>query len=188
MHFNTAHLPDSLMNKGALKTTIIVGSQRFNVWNVHLQDGCSGRVRTRQIAELIKWVHEADDGQAADIVGGDFNFTPGTREFDQLVASIGPSVHELSGETVLPTWDGLSAKPGAGEALDHIFIRMREPVEEVHARPRRIFTAARIEDRLSDHMGMEARLTFGTATTVAEPILTESATAAWLEASALMHQ
>ena len=188
MHFSTAHLPDSLMNKGALKTTIIAGGQRFNVWNVHLQDGPCGRVRSCQIAELIKWVQESDDGQVADIVGGDFNFTPGTREFDQLVATIGPSVHELSGDTVLPTWDGLSTRPGAGEALDHIFVRMREPVEQVHAWPRRIFTAARIEDRLSDHMGMEARLTFGTAITTPEPILTESTTAAWLETSALMHQ
>jgi len=41
---------------------------------------------------------------------------------------------------------------------------------------------------LSDHMGMEARLTFGTAITTPEPILTESTTAAWLETSALMHQ
>jgi endonuclease/exonuclease/phosphatase family metal-dependent hydrolase len=161
-YFSAANLPDSLMNKGALKITVsIEGGQLFNIWNVHLQDGASPRVRSRQLSELIGWIQHAHDHQIADIVGGDFNLTPDSSEFRELVAAIGPDVHQLAGDTTFPTWDGLKLMPGGGQALDHIFIRMRQPLDEVQARPRRVFTASRFEDRLSDHLGMEAVLTFG---------------------------
>ena len=124
-HFCVANLPDSLMHKGALKITITVGSgQRVNIWNVHLQDGGSTRVRSRQVTELIAWINDAHDGQIADIVGGDFNFTPGSDEFRHFVAAIGPDVHQLAGNAAFPTWDALKLVPGSGEALDHIFVRM----------------------------------------------------------------
>jgi endonuclease/exonuclease/phosphatase family metal-dependent hydrolase len=171
-HFSVANLPDSLMHKGALKITITVGSgQRVNIWNVHLQDGGSTRVRSRQVTELIAWINDAHDGQIADIVGGDFNFTPGSGEFRHFVAAIGPDVHQLAGDAAFPTWDPLKLVPGSGEALDHIFVRMREPADEIHAMPRRVFAASRREDRLSDHMGMEALLTFGSIPEHREPVL-----------------
>src|SRR5262249_17532651 len=153
---------DSLMNKGALKVTITVAAgQRFNIWNVHLQDGASSPARASQIAELISWVEDSHDGQVADIVGGDFNFTPESREFREFVEAIGPDVHQLAGDAAFPTWDGLKAMPGGGQTLDHIFVRIRQPGNEVNARPRRVFAATRLEDRLSDHMGMQAAMTFG---------------------------
>ena len=162
--FSTARLPDSLMRKGALKVTLALRpGLRVNVWNVHLQDGTSGPVRSRQIAELVEWIGEAQDGQLADIVGGDFNFTPESGEFQQFAAAVGPSVHQLARTAAPPTWDGLKTSPDAGQTLDHIFVRLRQPVEEVRGWTQRLFTAARPEDRLSDHMGVEACLTFSGA-------------------------
>jgi endonuclease/exonuclease/phosphatase family metal-dependent hydrolase len=163
--FSDSRLPDALMNKGALKVTIATPTgQRFNVWNVHLQDGegASRRVRERQTAELVGWIKEADDAQTADIVGGDFNFTPDSSEFRWFVASVGTSIHQLAGSSVFPTWDGL--KPGRGQTLDHIFVKLRQPVEEGCATPCCLFAASHPKDRLSDHMGVEAALTFGSAT------------------------
>jgi len=163
-HFSTASMPDSLMHKGALKITVTIRSGlRVNIWNTHLQDGGSKRVRSRQIAELIRWVRDATDNQCADIVGGDFNSTPDSEEFRQLTAAIGPSVHQLANQAELPTWDGLKPASGEGESLDHIFVRMTRPSFEVRPWSRRVFTASRLEDRLSDHMGIESLLTFAPA-------------------------
>ena len=175
MYFTAAQPPDSLMSKGALKVTITLGSgQRLNIWNVHLQDGASGRVRARQMAELVGWIRDAQDGQLADIVGGDFNFTPESREFREFVTTVGPDVHQLAGDEAFPTWDGLKPAPGGGQALDHIFVRLRRPTDEVQARPWRIFAGPRPEDRLSDHMGMEAVLTFGRTRDIDLPVLAGS--------------
>lgn len=159
-HFGTARLPDSLMHKGALKITILANGQKFNVWNVHLQDGDVGMAREQQISQLIGWIANAHDGQVADIVGGDFNSTPESRDFGALVAGIGPDVHQFARGHPFPTWDGLKLAPDAAEALDHIFIRLRQSEYEIAAKQERLFAAARPQDRLSDHMGMEALLTF----------------------------
>ena len=162
--FSASRLPDSLANKGALKVTLeLRPGERVTIWNVHLQDGTSGRVRSRQIAELISWVEQAQDGQIADIVGGDFNFTPESSEFRRFAAAIGPSVPQLAKEVALPTWDGLKSAPGAGRVIDHIFVRLRQPAADLRAGQHRVFTASRREDRLSDHMGVEAVVTFGGA-------------------------
>jgi len=159
--FSVARMPDSLMNKGALKVTITIWpGHRVNIWNVHLQEGAPGRVRSRQLAELTGWIKEAEDGQIADIVGGDFNFSPESGEFRQFAAAVGPSVHQLAKAMELPTWDGLKPTPGAGKVLDHIFVKLRQPADEIHAWPRRIFAESQREKRLSDHMGVEAFLTF----------------------------
>ena len=188
-HFQTARLPDSLMHKGALKITLTTSTgQTLNIWNVHLQDGTSGGVRASQIAELIQWVKASDDGQVADIVGGDFNLTPDSGEFRDLVAAIGPDVHQLAGDAAFTTWDGMKPTAGAGQTLDHIFIRMRQPLEEVCAQPRQVFTAARLEDRLSDHMGMEASLTFGSAQDHLPVFVGRKTLSAVLETSALTSQ
>lgn len=160
-YFSAARLPDTVMNKGALKITITMApGQRVNVWNVHLQDGGTPQVSARQMAELIQWVNAAEDGQVADIVGGDFNFTPDSEAFRQFAAAIGPSAAQLAHSTPQPTWDGLDAAPGRGQTLDHIFVRLRQPASRIQAQQLRLFAADRREERLSDHMGIEALLTF----------------------------
>src|SRR5581483_5868628 len=114
-HFSSAGLPDSLMHKGALKVTVeIRPGQRYNIWNVHLQDGGAQRVRSHQLAELIQWVDQANDGQGADLVGGDFNFTPDSSPFSQFASAIGHDIQQLAGDSAFPTWDALKAVPGAG--------------------------------------------------------------------------
>ena len=189
-HFSTARLPDSLMYKGALKITIrLEDGQKFNVWNVHLQDGETGKVRQRQIAELVSWINNARDGQVADIVGGDFNATPDTSDFRMLAGAIGPEVHQVAGEKAFPTWDGLKPGPNAARSLDHIFIRMRQPEYEIAARQQRRFEAQRLQDRLSDHMAMEAALTFRNVIEAAAPaLLGQSADTASLDSPVLTAQ
>jgi endonuclease/exonuclease/phosphatase family metal-dependent hydrolase len=159
--FRAAALPDSLVKKGALKVTVeMADGFRLNVWNVHLQAGGSDAIRSRQIAELVSWVHAAHDGQIADLVAGDFNCTPESPQYQALSQQIGPSVQAISGETGFTTFDGLSARPGAGKILDHAFIRVVSAVEGVKASPRAVFTAERLKDRLSDHLGVDIALKF----------------------------
>ncbi len=166
-HFKAARMPDSLMHKGALKTTIELPSrQRVNVWNVHLQDGNCPEVRSNQVHELVRWIRRSEDSQIADIVGGDFNFTADSPEFADFVAAIGPSVHQLAGERPVATWDGLRSMPKGGEVLDHVFIRRRAINQSVHASPERVLAASSTQDRLSDHMGVKVSLSFAPA---AEP-------------------
>jgi endonuclease/exonuclease/phosphatase family metal-dependent hydrolase len=161
--FSVARLPDSLMRKGALKVTIAIPSgQRINVWNVHLQDGASKRVRAQQAAELVQWITMAEDDQIADIVAGDYNCAPESEEFRHLVAAIGPSVNQLTRQVALPTWDACRPAHGGGLVLDHIFLRTRQPVDGVCPHAQRVFASPRREDRLSDHMGLEASLKFRT--------------------------
>ena len=171
-YFSRAHLPDSLMNKGALKVTIVVGpGKRINVWNVHLQDGGSRELRSRQLLELIRWIDNSHDLQIADVVGGDFNFTPDSKEFRAFESAIGPDVHRLANDQPFPTWDGLKLSPELGQTLDHIFVRLKQRGNEVSARPRKVFAASQFKDRLSDHMGMEALLTFRNDMEQAIPVL-----------------
>ena len=157
--FRAAALPDSLVKKGALKVTVeMPDGLRLNVWNVHMQAGGAEAIRSRQVAELVSWVHAAQDGQIADLVAGDFNCTPESPQFQTLIQQIGPSVQAISGEPGFTTFDGLSTRTGAGQILDHAFIRIVSDVEGVKARPRAVFTAKRIKDRLSDHLGVEIAL------------------------------
>jgi endonuclease/exonuclease/phosphatase family metal-dependent hydrolase len=188
--FDAARLPDSFMHKGALKVTLLIPpGQRVNLWNVHLQDGASGRIRWRQIAQLVRWIEEADDGQVADIVGGDFNFTPESGEFRHFAAAVGPSVHQLAKQVAPPSWDGLKPAPAAGQALDHIFVKLRPPLDEVCAYPRRILAASRRSDRLSDHMGVEALLTFRSAGEIGPAnLVLQAASPARRKTSALISQ
>ncbi len=159
--FSTARLPDSLMTKGALKTTITIPSgDRINIWNVHLQDGATGDVQSCQIDELVHWIRRAEDGQIADIVGGDFNFTPGSSQFRRVNFLIGPSVHQLAATAPPPTWDELKPAAMDAQTLDHVFVRLRQQTMSIGASPRPIFTAASPSERLSDHTGVEATLTF----------------------------
>jgi endonuclease/exonuclease/phosphatase family metal-dependent hydrolase len=159
--FRAAALPDSLVKKGALKVTVeMADGLRLNVWNVHLQAGGAEATRSRQVAELVGWVRASQDGQIADLVAGDFNCTPGSPQYQALCQQIGPSVQVISGEPGFTTFDGLSTHSGAAQILDHAFIRIVSTVEGVKASPRAVFTAQRMKDRLSDHLGVEIALRF----------------------------
>ena len=173
--FARAALPDRLVNKGVLKVTVqLPGGQVLNVWNVHLQEGGPPEIRRSQIRELVARVLAAEDGQIADLVGGDFNCTPQSPLYRELVDSLGPSVQQLGGADPFVTWDGLSAKPGAGQTIDYIFIRPRTTCNSLQAAAHVAFTAPGLEQRLSDHLGIEAVVNLSPAsslTAVAGPLL-----------------
>ena len=157
--FSRSAFPDRFVNKGVLKVTVqLAGGKVLNVWNVHLQEGNTPEVRRSQVRELVSRVQAAEDGQIADLVGGHFNCTPECPLCRELANSLGPSVQQLSDADSFVTWDGLSAKPGAGRTIDYIFIRERTPCQNLQARQHVAFTAARLEQRLSDHLGIEAEM------------------------------
>lgn len=157
--FSRAAFPDRFVNKGVLKVTLeLPDGSLLNVWNVHLQDGGSIGIRLSQVRELVSRVEAAEDGQVADLVGGDFNCKPGSLVYSELANSLGPSLQQLSGAAPFVTWDGLSAKPGAGQTLDHIFVRGRGAFPVVSGVPRVAFSAPTLRERLSDHLGIEAVL------------------------------
>ena len=173
--FTRSAFPDRFVNKGALKVTIqLAGGKALNIWNVHLQEGSSPEIRRSQVRELVLRVQAAEDGQIADLVGGDFNCTPDSPLYRELANSLGPSVQQLGDADPFVTWDGLSAKPGAGRTIDYIFIRERTPCENLHAGQHRVFAAASLKQRLSDHFGIEAMVNLSpapTLTRVARPFI-----------------
>jgi endonuclease/exonuclease/phosphatase family metal-dependent hydrolase len=162
--FSRAAFPDRFVNKGVLKVTVqLAGGQVFNVWNVHLQEGDWPKIRLSQVRELLSHVEAAEDGQIADLVGGDFNCTPESPLCRELVNSLGPSVQQLGGADPFVTWDGLSAKRCAGQTIDHIFIRKRTTFQNLQAIPRVAFATTSLAERLSDHLGIEAVVTLSPA-------------------------
>ena len=157
--FSRAAFPDRFVHKGILKVIVrLPDGDILNIWNVHFQDGGSPELRRSQVRELSAHVRAAVDGQVADVVGGDFNCTPGDSLFCELEKAFGSSVHPRGGGTPFVTWDGLSAKPGCGETLDHIFLRTRTPLVALQGDTRVAFTAPSLKERLSDHFGIEADL------------------------------
>ena len=165
--FSRAAFPDRFVNKGVLKVTVqLPGRQVLNIWNVHLQEGGWPEIRRSQVRELLAQVLAAEDGQIADLVGGDFNCTPESPLCRELVNSLGPSVQQLGGTDPFVTWDGLSAKPGAGQTIDYLFIRPRATCQTVQS-VLVAFTAAGLEQRLSDHFGIEAVVNLSPASSLA---------------------
>lgn len=159
--FSRAAFPDKFVNTGVLKVTVkLPGDELLNLWNVHLQDEGSPTVRRTQIRELIARVRAARDGQMADLVGGDFNCTPDSEFFQELTRELGPSVQQLGGGRQLVTWDGLSAKPGSGKTLDYIFVRESTRCKTAQAAQHAAFMARTLNQRLSDHLGIEAEVRF----------------------------
>jgi endonuclease/exonuclease/phosphatase family metal-dependent hydrolase len=159
--FSRSAFPDKFVNKGVLKVTVqLPGRQVLNVWNVHLQDGGPPEIRLSQIRELVSRVQEAKDDQIADVIGGDFNCTPESSLYWELANSFGSSLQQLNGGSPFVTWDGLSAKPGAGQTLDYVFVRDHTPFQKLRAVPRVAFTASSLDQRLSDHLGIEAVVDF----------------------------
>jgi endonuclease/exonuclease/phosphatase family metal-dependent hydrolase len=187
--FSQAAFPDRAVNKGMLKVTVVVpGGGLLNVWDVHMQDGGSLELRRSQARELIEHVQAAEDGQIADVVGGDFNCTPDSAPFRELEAAFGPTVQQMGGTQPFVTWDGLSDKPGDGEILDHIFVRPRAIFQDLHATQHVAFQANTKTDRLSDHFGIEADLGLTPAANLAKVVRTftgESSTPPAAKASPL---
>jgi len=155
--FSQAAFPDRVVCKGVLKTTICLpDGSILNVWNVHLQEGGPPPVRQSQVHELIARVQAAEDGQIADLVGGDFNFTPESPLYRKLEQSLGPTVYNLGGDKPFVTWNKLSAKPGAGQTLDYFFVHKTPALQSVEAFARVAFAALTPAQQLSDHLGLEA--------------------------------
>jgi endonuclease/exonuclease/phosphatase family metal-dependent hydrolase len=155
--FSQAALPDRWVNKGVLKTTIsLPGGSILNVWNVHLQAGGADAIRRSQVQELVALVQAAEDGQIADLVGGDFNCTPESTLCRELERALGPTVYELGGCKPFVTWNKLCAKPGAGRTLDYIFVREKPALQSVEALTRVAFAGPSPAQRLSDHLGLDA--------------------------------
>jgi endonuclease/exonuclease/phosphatase family metal-dependent hydrolase len=158
--FSQAAFPDSMVRKGALKVTVQApAGQRLNIWNVHLQSDAP-QVRLRQIEQLAGWVREADDGQAVDLVGGDFNSTPDSPEFKRLSRELGQTAQEVAHLPFLPTYDGLSPDPKMAQTIDYLFIRPRAPINQLEAAPTLTFTNANPRQRFSDHVALEVALRF----------------------------
>jgi len=170
--FRTARLPDMIVSKGALKTTIELESGlRVNLWNVHLQAGESAadeRARCQQVSELAACVNAADDGQVADIVSGDFNCEPGSPPYQRLRGNLGAEDATLVGAQPLYTYDGMNPGGKTRLALDHIITRLRQPVPFASANPEMIFAAAKRQDRLSDHCGVQVGFNFTPVVKMAE--------------------
>jgi hypothetical protein len=76
--------------------------------------------------------------------------------YRELANSLGPSVHQLGSANPFVTWDGLSARPRAGQTIDYVFIRPRTTCKTLQAVSSVAFAAAGLEQRLSDHFGIEA--------------------------------
>ena len=178
--FSQAAFPDRFVNKGALKVTVqLPHGQVLNVWNVHFQDGGSTELQLSQVREFLSQVQAAEDGQIADLVGGDFNCTPESCFYHELTNSLGPSALQQNGAAPFVTWDGLSSKPGAGQTLDYVFVRARVPSQAPQAVQQVAFAAASFEQRLSDHFGIEASVNLSPISQLA------AATASPLQASRL---
>ncbi len=159
--FDDGAFPDSLMRKGALKVTVQLKSgDLVNVWNVHLQAKGSIKIRGKQIAQLLEWVKAAEDGQVADLIGGDFNCSPASENGRDLIRAFGATVFDLSGGRPFPTFAVHSPDAKKRRTLDYMFLSPRRPLSDVWAQPRPVLSRARPRDRLSDHIGLSARIGF----------------------------
>jgi endonuclease/exonuclease/phosphatase family metal-dependent hydrolase len=155
--FSRAAFPDRLVNKGALKVTVqMPNGQLLNIWNVHMQDGHATGIRSSQVRELIARVRASEDGQIADLVGGDFNCTPESPLCHELAKGIGPALQQIGGGEAFTTWDGLSKQRGTGQTIDYIFVRERAPFGSLQASQHVAFCADKRQERLSDHFGIQA--------------------------------
>ena len=169
--FSRAAFPDRLVNKGALKVTVqMPGGRLLNIWNVHLQDAGATTTRETQVRELIARIQATDDGQVADIVGGDFNCTPESPLYQRLASNLGPNLQQISGAAQFITWDGLSSKTDAGQTIDYFFVRERIRFANMTASEKVAFTNSATQQRLSDHFGIEATLSLDSESTVAGKI------------------
>jgi endonuclease/exonuclease/phosphatase family metal-dependent hydrolase len=162
--FHDARWPDVLVTKGALKTTLeLGGGQRVTVWNVHLQAGRTahaGRVRARQISELLQWVRETEDGQALDIVAGDFNCTPHSDEHRFLTRYLGPDLQAVLRQSHAPTHHAPKTSARPAKTIDYVFFVPRRGLQFRRGGSEILFADGRREERLSDHFALQVFLGF----------------------------
>jgi endonuclease/exonuclease/phosphatase family metal-dependent hydrolase len=172
--FRNARWPDVLVTKGALKTTLeLAGGQRVTVWNVHLQAGRTahaGRVRARQIAELLQWVRETEDGQILDIVAGDFNCTPDSHEHRVMTRHWGLDVQAVLRQSQAPTYHAPKSRPRPAKTIDYVFFVPRRGLEFLWGGSEILFAADSRKERLSDHFALQVSLGFE-APALTEPAL-----------------
>ena len=167
--FRAGTWPDSLVNKGALKITVELSpALRVNVWNVHLQAGSAAQVRSRQIVELADWVRQAEDGQAADLIAGDFNCTPDSEQYAQLTRLLGVDATQLGPQPHFVTYDGCRSATTEARTLDYVFVRLREPRVACAVTVAPAMDTPRAEDRLSDHLAVKADFRFELTTLTAQ--------------------
>lgn len=159
--FSREGFPDRFVNKGVLKVTVLFpGGQVLNIWNLHLDSGrWKDDIRRSQIRELLAHVQAANDGQCADLVAGDFNCTPESPLYRELQSALGPNVQQLGGVEPSITWQQVSAKPGPGRTVDYIFVKSRGSLDDLKAASHVAFNTERPQDRLSDHLALEAVVT-----------------------------
>jgi endonuclease/exonuclease/phosphatase family metal-dependent hydrolase len=167
--FRAGAWPDSLVSKGALKITVELSpALRVNVWNVHLQAGSAARVRSQQILQLADWVRQAEDGQAADLIAGDFNCTPDSEQYAQLTKLLGVDANQLGPQPHFVTYDGCRSATTEARTLDYVFVRLREPRLACAVTVAPAMDNPRPEDRLSDHLAVQADFRFELTTLTAQ--------------------
>ena len=167
--FTRGAFPDRIVNKGVLKVTVQLPDSRLvNIWNVHMQDGHATEVRALQVRELIAHVQSAEDGQVADLVGGDFNCTPDSELCQELIQGLGPNLQQLSHAAPFVTWDGLW-REGRAAMIDYIFVRERAVFQSLQASQHAAFKDQDLKQRLSDHLGIEATVELGPCSNFAGP-------------------
>jgi endonuclease/exonuclease/phosphatase family metal-dependent hydrolase len=115
------------------------------------------------VVELLRWVQEADDGQVADVVGGDFNCEPGSAAHALLRASWGMDVEEEQHGWHRITYDGLSRRPGRAQTVDYVFRAGRAGPRPQVRSSEIAMDSDRFDDRLSDHLGLEVSMVFRAA-------------------------
>lgn len=150
----------ALAEKGALFTVLeLSASEHMHVWNVHLQSGdSSATIRDKQVKELCDWIEEQDDGSPL-LVLGDFNCSPGSEAFDQLLLSL-QKKGEVEVSSVGATYDPELNTYATGEVpltLDFVVSVTRSKAEKVTCQFDRIFDESEF---ISDHFGVLSEISF----------------------------
>jgi endonuclease/exonuclease/phosphatase family metal-dependent hydrolase len=171
--FKKVRLPDSIVQKGALKITIDLQSgHTLNLWNVHLQSGPPNPTRIAQIHELTQWVQNANDNQIADIVAGDFNCTPDSPAYALLVHHFGEDLTSKHPNPHLITYLGSNHPSDPACTLDYAFLHTKHQQLAVTAQTHP-FVPQGTHSPLSDHIGLNVQLDIQIPTTLLSAISEE---------------
>ncbi len=142
----------------AAQLRIDIDGQPVNVYVTHLNeraDGQGRRIRTRQVADLLRFVAETAD-QEPVVIAGDFNSTADADDLQALRSGYGDgygSVHRDSRDGTLNM--EIYRKPAR---IDHVFFQQRRLLAR---EARIIFTQPDARGRwASDHYGVWTRLQF----------------------------
>ncbi len=170
--FQQVQLPDSMVQKGALKITIDLQSgHTLNLWNVHLQSGPPNPTRLAQIQELAQWVRQSEDNQIADIIAGDFNCTPDSQAYALLVQHFGEDLTSNHPNPHIITYLGSNHPSDPACTLDYAFLHTKHQQLSVTAQTHP-FTPQGNLTHLSDHIGLNVQLDIQIPTTLLSAINT----------------